>query len=312
MEPTKYHCAQPELYSAARMVIRAAIREIADFTPYKPKYDAAFFAALEAEVAACEALPDEQSRTGTEEAMLILTRQRATACLNQWQFLKGYIEDASAMQGELQKPALESAGSTHYRTAAGDDWESVNQLMVSAIQFVTDNNTELSAGNNMPAAFPAALSAAHTAFLEMWQDFQDEEEQNAIRAQEKVEANNNLYEKIIQVCKDGQRIFRNNEARRNQFVWDSVLYLVRGAGIAGIRGTVLELSTQQPVTAANILIIETGDTGVPDEDGVYRITGVPAGNYTVRCTAAGYNTAEQPFEVLTGTVSTLDFRLTAV
>lgn len=307
----KYRCAQPELYSAARMVIRAAIREIANFTPVKAKYNAAFFAALQAEVAAAEALPDEQSRTSTAEAMNILTKQRATVCLNQWQFLKGYIEDAPSMQGPLQKPALETAGSTHYRDAAADDWESVNQLMVSAIQFVTDNTVELSAGNNMPATFPTDLVNAHTAFLEMWQGFQDEEEQNAIRTQEKIEANNALYDKVIQVCKDGQRIYRSDEARKAQFVWDSVLYIVRGAGIAGIRGTVLELSTQQPVAGATVLIVETGDTGVPDAEGVYRITGVPAGNYIVRCTAAGYNTVEQPFEVLTGTISTLDFRLTA-
>lgn len=150
MENSKYHCAQPELYSAARMVIRAAIREIADFTPVKTKYDAAFFAALEAEVAAAEALPDDQSRNSVVEGLRIATKQVATLCLNQWQFLKGYIEDAPAMQGELQKPALEAAGITYYRDAAGDDWESVNQLMVSAKQFVTDHNLELTVGNNMP------------------------------------------------------------------------------------------------------------------------------------------------------------------
>ncbi len=309
---TSYNCAQPELYSAARMVIRAAIREIAGFTPVKAKYDPPFFAALQAEVAAAEAMPDEQSRGSVAEALRITTKQMATGCLNQWQFLKGYIEDAPAMQGELQKPALEAAGSTYYRDAAGDDWESVNQLMVSAIQFVTDHTLHLTDGNNMPPTFIANLTAAHTAFTGHWENFQDEEEQNAIRAQEKVDANNTLYNKVIQICKDGQRIFRSNDARRDQFVWDSVLYIVRGAGIAGIRGTVLELSTQQPVAGATVLIVETGDTGVPDEEGVYRITGVPAGNYIVRCTAAGYNTIEQPFEVLTGTISTLDFRLTAV
>jgi hypothetical protein len=312
METSNYRCAQPELYSAARMAIRAAIREIANFTPVKAKYNPAFFAALQAEVAAAEALPDEQSRTGLAESLRITTKERATACLNQWQFLKGYIEDAPTMQGAQKKPALEAAGSIYYNDAARDDWESVNQLMVSAIQFVTDYSVELADGNNMPPTFVTDLTTAHTDFTLVWQNFQDEEEQNAIRAQEKVAANNTLYDKVIQVCKDGQRIFRGDEARRNQFVWHHLLYLVRGAGIAGIRGTVLELSTQQPVAAATILIVETGDTGVPDEDGVYRITGVPAGNYTVRCTATGYNTIEQPFEVLTGTLSTLDFRLTAV
>lgn len=310
MEANKYRCTQPELYSAARMVIRAAVREIANFTPVKGKYNAALFTVLESEVASCEARPDEQSRTGAAEAMHILTKQRAEECLRKWQFLKGYIEDAPSMQGALQKPALEAAGSTHYRNASGDDWESVNQLMVSGIQFVTDNFTELSDGNNMPASFATDIANAHTAFLEMWQSFQDEEELNTIQAQAKVAANNALYDNIIQVCKDGQRIYRDDEARRAQFVWDSVLYLVRGAGIAGIRGTVKDAVTETPIVNATVLIVQTGDTGITDEEGNYRITGVAAGSYTVRCTAVGYTAEERPFEVLTGTISTLNFSLT--
>lgn len=310
MEENKYRCAQPELYSAARMVIRAAVREITGFTALKPKYDVVFFNALQAEVAACEALPDEQSRSAATEAMHILTKERATECLRQWQFLKGYIEDAPVMQGALQKPALEAAGSTYYRDASGNDWESVNQLMVSARAFITENGTELSDGNNMPATFPPVLSAAHTAFRDMWQSFQDEEEQNAIHAQEKVEANNNLYDKVIQVCKDGQRIFRDDEARKNQFIWDHVLYLVGGAGIAGLRGTVTDAATNNTIAGATVLVVQTGETGISDSAGTYRITGLAAGSYTVRCSAAGYATAEVPFEVERGTISTLNFSLT--
>jgi hypothetical protein len=305
MEANKYRCAQPELYSAARMVIRAAIRNIASFTPKKPKYDLVFFTALQAEVAAC----DEQSRNSFTEALHILLESKAKACLNIWQDLKGYIEDAPTMQGDLQKPALEAAGAAYYRNASGNDWESVNQLMVSARAFISDNAAELSDGNNMPPTFPPDFATAHTAFKELWEDFQDQEEQSVIDAQEKVEANNALYDKIIQVCKDGQRIYRDDEARKAQFVWDSVLYLVRGAGIAGIRGTVTDAASGNVISGATVLVVETEETGVADEEGIYRITGLAAGNYTVRCTAVGYATEEKPFEVLTGTISTVNFSL---
>ena len=63
------------------------------------------------------------------------------------------------------------------------------------------------------------------------------------------------------------------------------------------------------IAGANVLVVETGHTGVSDEGGVYRITGLPAGTYTVKFTAAGYVDFTTSLEVLTGTVSTLDAEL---
>lgn len=310
MENPKFRCGQSELYSAGRMVIRAAVRQLTDFSAFKAKYDAAYFTALETEVAEAEALPDDTFRTANRQLNRIATVEAATTCLNLWQNLKAYIEDTPEMQGAQLKPSLEAAGSPYYADASGFDWESVSALMNEGKNFMTLKQAELTAGNNMPATFPTDFDSAYTDFLSKWQQFQDAEEINKQQTQQKVEACNALYDKIIQICKDGQRIYRSDEATREQFVWESVLYLARGAGIAGLRGTVLNLSTQQPVLNATVLIVETGDTGQPDQDGTYRITGVPAGNYTVRCTADGYNPIEQPFAINSGTISTLDFRLT--
>ncbi|MCW5908972.1 MAG: carboxypeptidase regulatory-like domain-containing protein [Chitinophagales bacterium] len=306
---SKYNCAQPELYSGARMVIRAAVRELPDFTAIKPKYDSMFFTNLEAEVAAAEVLPDEQYRNSIVEAMRNNTIAQAKLCLNIWQQLKSYIEDTPQFKGVQLKPALEAAGSTVYLEASGMDWESVNVLMVNGKQFITDYNTVLTAGGNMLPTFVADWDAAHLAFTTTWQQFKDREDTNVIAAENKLNANNTLYEKIIQICKDGQRIFRHTEAHRQQFVWDSVLYAVRGAGIAGLRGTITNAATGLPIAGAQVLVIETGDTGITGEDGKYSITGVPAGNYNVKASATGYNPVEEPFEVLTGTISALNFAL---
>ena len=86
-----YSCSQSELYSGARMVLRAAIREISGFTPKKPKYVVAFFDAIRLEIAAAEALPDEDFREATVSTLHQTLKDKGILCLNKWQDLKRHI-----------------------------------------------------------------------------------------------------------------------------------------------------------------------------------------------------------------------------
>lgn len=291
------------------MAVRAAIREIASFTPQKPKYDLLFFNALIAEIAAAEALPDEDFRAADVTHLRIQLQEKATECLNTWQFLKGYIEDADALKGAQQKPSLEAAGSNKYTAASGFDWESVTSIMASGKLFITTASVELSANNNMPPAFPAAWDTVSDNFQLILQKFQDQEELKLLDTQTKAEANNTIYGKIIQICKDGQRIFRSDDAKQKQFIWEQILFLIRGVGIAGIRGTVTNSLTSETITGAEITITETGDKGITGPEGIYRITGVPAGEYKVECKATGYIGFAGSFKILTGTISMLNITL---
>ena len=310
MSVIKYHCPQLDLYSGSRMVIRAAIRNITSFTALKPKYDAAFFTAAMARVAAAESLPDEDFRAAVVKAKRLECETAATKCLNTWQLLKGYIEDAEDFKGAMQKIALEAAGSKKYEAASGFDWESISGLMASGIQFFTDNTAQLTADGNMPPAFITTFTNEAADFQLALSSFQDQEEFREQETQAKIAANNTLYDKIIQLCKDGQRIFRNDEALRAQFVWEQVLYIIHGAGIAGLRGSVTDSLTNMPIVNAEIIVLETGDTGITDAEGNYRITGLPAGSGTIRCKATGYVGTDVPFTILQGTISTLNFTLT--
>lgn len=310
MSDAKYHCSQPDFYSAGRMVIRAAIRKQPELALVKPKYDLPYFNSLLTELAAAEALPDEDFRAAVVKAIKLECETAATKCLNTWQLLKGYIEDAEDFKGAMQKIALEAAGSKKYQAASGFDWESVTGLMASGIQFFTDNTAQLTANGNMPPVFIATFTNVAAAFQLALSYFQDQEELREQETQAKITANNTLYDKIIQLCKDGKRAFRNDEALREQFVWEKVLYIIRGAGIAGLRGSVTNQADATAIAGATITVVETGDTGLTDREGIYRITGVPYGSYTVQCTASGFITAAVPFSIPKGTISQLDFSLT--
>ena len=307
--PAKYNCTQLELYSGSRMVIRAAIRNIASFTALKPKYDSAFFTAALAEIAAAEALPDEDYRTSEVQAKRLVCQGRATECLNTWQLLKGYIEDAKDFSGPMEKVALNAAGAGKYAAASGFDWESVTGLMASGLLFITNNTLALTANNNMPATFADSFSTTADDIQLALSEFQDQEDLKREDTQKKLKANNDLYDKVIQLCKDGQRIFRNDEALRLQFVWEQVMYTVHGAGIAGLHGVVRDSVSNLVLPNALVLVDETGDSGLSDTDGIYRITGLPAGSYTVKCSATGYVASTVPFKVSQGTISELNFVL---
>ena len=43
------------------------------------------------------------------------------------------------------------------------------------------------------------------------------------KTEEKLKANNAVYKKVIQFCKDGQRIFKSESAKLDEFVWDHIL-----------------------------------------------------------------------------------------
>lgn len=58
-----------------------------------------------------------------------------------------------------------------------------------------------------------------------------------------------------------------------------------------IRGVVYDKGDGEPVIYTNVILLGTTMGAQTDEQGVYNISGVPAGSYTVFCTNFGYDTA---------------------
>lgn len=63
-----------------------------------------------------------------------------------------------------------------------------------------------------------------------------------------------------------------------------------------IRGKVFNPVNNQPVAFANVLVLDTEQGAITDEDGNYEITGLPAGLYNVRASFVGFKSATA-FEV---------------
>lgn len=64
-----------------------------------------------------------------------------------------------------------------------------------------------------------------------------------------------------------------------------------------ISGHVVEKGTENSLPYATILIVETGQGTVSNEDGEFRFKKVPAGKYTLRVQLLGYETQEKKVTV---------------
>jgi TonB-linked SusC/RagA family outer membrane protein len=74
-----------------------------------------------------------------------------------------------------------------------------------------------------------------------------------------------------------------------------------GGSVTALAGETLE--------GVQVFIPGTSFGTLTDESGRFRITGVPAGDYTLRATIIGYQGSEQPVTVTAGEVATVDFVL---
>jgi outer membrane receptor protein involved in Fe transport len=85
--------------------------------------------------------------------------------------------------------------------------------------------------------------------------------------------------------------------------------LPASAQTGAIQGTIVESTSQRPLTGAQILVVGTGLGTLTNPDGRYLVRQIPAGEYQVRVQLIGYATEEQTVTILAGETSTLNFEL---
>lgn len=116
-----------------------------------------------------------------------------------------------------------------------------------------------------------------------------------VLTQERVDKNNAVWAIFKEVCKAGKRVYVDDYAKYQRYLLPASEEVHVGLSISG---TVLKLGTLLPLMGVEITIVELGVTTTSDGLGVYAFGGtLPAGNYTLRATLAGYNLYEVAFEL---------------
>ncbi len=284
-----YATSMKDLYSGLKTAWRNYEGQVARFTSYKAFYTLAYKTAALAAIDAAQELPDNDARKGTSEILRLGVVDLGKACLQNFQFLKGYIDSAFPTMA-VQKIQYVMAGQNNYRDAARGDWESMEAMNSSAKNYLAlaANVTALTAGDNMPAAFVATVQAASDAFDAQYDSFKLAE-QTSVETANKVKANNAIFKTGMTMLSDAQKIFMNEPEILTKFIFQNILGLINPA-VAGIKGTVKELGTNVAIGNALMVAQHDGDVAVTvavDVDGEFGAQ-LKEGKYRIVVSADGY------------------------
>ena len=303
-----YPCSQADLYAVCRIGWNSYGENQTDFEAFNTLYTATYGTDALAEIEAALNLPGFQERDEAQETFHIqMTEAHATAIMK-WKSLRSYIKHS--YPPELQKPKIESAGYDHYSKAANKNWAETQLLMKAGQHFIDNNTADLTAGG-MPATFAAEYATATSGFLTLYDRFTDAEQDSQEATDEKINANNAIYSKLISMFEDAQIIYENDPSKRERFVFAQVYAMITrpngGDTISNtevlIEGVVTDSSTGNPISGASVNTTPDGSTttfsAVTDEDGAYELkvtdlTADSTGTLTINADALDFDPASTP------------------
>ncbi len=311
----EYPCAQKDAYSVLDTAWDNYLQHLAAFSAYKPgKYTAALAAQAKLRIKMARELPDNQARSGLAEELRIGVELKGAVLLNDFQLLKGYIDEA--YQGDdvaYRKPNYEEAGQLYYRDASRGDWESVMSLGDSMRGYITLKLSVLMTNGQMPASFETTVSGHFTDFEQAYSAYK-QAEQTQVATAEKVAATNACYREGIDMMKDGQRLFVHDVDIKALFVFNTILDMINPR-VAGVKGRIQAAVTNVNVVGAKGTFSPEGEPAVlaeTDENGEYALLRLRAGTYHVKWEMEGFVPVEEDVVIELQTVKTKNYKMSAI
>jgi len=307
----KYRCKQTELYAVFITYVLGVIEYSLRFASHNSNYAAAQMPSVQAFFDSVKALPNFQQRNEPSETLRVFLKTQSDLSMNKWRALRTFIE--GAYEGDLMKPKLESAGWVYLTQANNYNWEDVNELIESGMEFLNANEAELITNGGMLPTFKMDYETEFNKFTVLFIQIPNSVLSQRVMTDEKVIANNNLYDWLIKTGKDANVIFYNEEetAIREKFVFSNVLAAVSSSGPATLKGKVTD-TTNNPISGVNV-ILETLDVEITtDANGDFNSGNIPSGEYKLKFEKEGFVPFEIEIVINKGVTKTQDAVLTAV
>lgn len=283
-----YSCSQPELYLLCGKGWHLCSDNLAVFTTYKPKYSAAFIAENLAAISATDVMDDSKARYATSQNLRIDLVDKKEEVLDCYQLLKGYIEDA--YRSDKAKTMIQAAGQQYYNKAGSSNWASVSALLSAMAPFVVNNLTDLTDDNNMPADFATRVATLKSEYEDLYKKWSSADVAAFEETDAKITSNNLIFNNLKTMLSDAQKVFRKDEVMTEKFSVGDLMTQVRGTRPSGINGKVLNIANKKVISNAKISIVELGIELISDENGLFKLTPMALGKYTVVIEAAGFET----------------------
>jgi hypothetical protein len=309
---SKYKCSENEFYAIVEIILQNLTNDQPAFVAKKAKYTPAFIAGLQGQRTAAIALPDEESRNGVHQSAKNLLPGLVTPCKDNFNDLKGYIRDGWA--NEDPRPRYEAAGLTDYNDIGVQNWEAVLDLNEQMLDFINDavNNPILitPGPGGAPATFPAKVLNDANAFEAQYNLFMVSRQTTTAR-NAKIQANNDLYDAIMDVCEDGKTmIYRNDSGGKKRYTWDTIKNMVSAPGAASLKVTGKH-ANDTLVTAADVEIKQTGKPAITVQlvNGFALASNIDPGDYTGKIIIGGNVVATFNKDVNVGTNARIEVQV---
>ncbi len=305
-----YNCTQDELYAAIILILKSYFEEQALFAGLKGKYTVDYGNELMVKVKAAQLMPSDSQRLGEQGLLREEMLKQLNLALDKVNRLRLYIRDAYTDKA-VRELKLKIAGFDDYNEAANANWDKVRTLMVTAKEFITTNEADLMANNNMPATFKAGFDALEAEIQPQITEMLNYRENNKQATAEKLKMNNAIHAEVMALCEDGAFLLRDDDAKKSQFIFSSVLEIITPPGASSLTVKVTRVSDGTAVLNANVKINREGTPereAMNTEDGAY-FGNLSAGTYSVQVDIEGQVSFVSFKDVETGVNARLDVKI---
>ncbi len=264
MVERKYSFGTSVMYQTLTIILLNCAKNFAKFAGFRGKYDATLIPKLQLELADAEKMKSDQARSLEHESLRVDMLPLAEVCREKWQYLKRYIAVSFEPLKHVQN--WDAAGWENY-SDSWHSWDKLAEMCRMANEFIIENEATLKDVGTMPDDFKDVFAECSAAFVEKYNAFLMAQENAMQGTNDKIEANNAIFEKVSEICADGQIIFMKDEVKKRLFSMEAVSELVKPVGAAGLKGIV----TQDGKPQAGLLVeLENGNKSVTtDVDGAF-------------------------------------------
>ncbi len=309
INPTRYNCSMQTLYAIGYSLIDKCVLHLSTFGEFSPGYNAEYFTLLQTEISNAQNMPGQNNRTGRR---LVVKSDLETAKnngLKKWRTLKSAIKktwtDKATQEGMIQN----AGGNLFAKASNNGNWAIALEMLKNGQAFLQNNNDALMASNSIDGTFKAHYFEKMDLYNTTWTDYRNAGSTNEIESSEKREANNNLYDKITQICADAQIIFLKDPTMQKQFAFTQ---LVKQAGVGRTAGMVITFTyglDNLPIPDVDAVSTDLKYAALSDAKGILKINRMTEGEHTFTCSAQGFEDMQVTVTLSAGIKSRFKFTL---
>ncbi|MBL7818698.1 MAG: carboxypeptidase-like regulatory domain-containing protein [Saprospiraceae bacterium] len=286
MTKTKYACSQASLYAICILAWQICRDNQAAFFAFDAQYTEGYIDDNVAAVKAAETMPDAKARQEELSLLSIEYDKVANLLAAQAKYLRSYIERAYTDKA-VQKIMLQSAGFDYFSKVQNLDDKAITPFMSSALKFIADKAAVLTTDGRMPTDFAAKFNATDAAFDDVLAQYNATQSATKIKTEEKIKANNDIYDRVQAMLYDGRFMHLENPALAQVYNFNTLWDQVEPTKNAGVSGKTLAVGGKKSVPKVTVTEPLTGKTAVSDKDGSYSLL-LTEGKWLLTFTADGY------------------------